>query len=600
MKKYLSILLILALCLALLSSCGSASAPEASASEETSAASAGETAAEEPADPAEAPEETAPEPAEELAEGSAEEPLEDSAETPEAEPADAGPFDPLAVLENVDASESPIQFPVENGETLSIWMSIPDMLINDLPEGMPANRGIMAMTDYTGVELEWTQVTATLAATQFPLMVAGGDFTDMMFNVSSMYTTGVDAAVDDDVFLDLTDYLEEYAPRYYALSHYNEDTIKECTTTSGRYVVLNGFANKPATVENGLAIRQDFLDKLGLDIPVTYDDYHDVLTAFKNELGVAEPMYLPSSGFFNGEYFVGGYGIAGKVSSMPFQNDPWYQVDGEVRLGSVQPEFKDYLTMLHQWYEEGLFAPDFVSMNKYDSDQNKNASDTVGLFFLEVGMGWPTLQSMEKENPDWAVTPVAEPVLQAGDIVHFADERTLTSGGGVVLSTQCEDIGLALSWCDAWFTREGQLAANYGLEGESYTLEDGEPVFTELALTGNNLNVMYSLSVVPTIYYRDKLAYTYTDFENLCYDTWTASRDDAYTYSGNAVMTAEESEEYAAIMSDIHTYMEENIVKFINGDVPLDTFESYVTEIEGMGLDRVTEIKQAALDRYLG
>lgn len=207
---------------------------------------------------------------------------------------------------------------------------------------------------------------------------------------------------------------------------------------------------------------------------------------------------------------------------------------------------------------------------------------------------------MEKANPNWAVIPVAEPVLKAGDIVHFANEYTLCDGGGIVVTTQCKDIGLALAWCDEWFSEAGQLAANYGLEGESYTMENGEPLFTDLALTGNNLNVMYSLTVVPTVYYRDKLAYTYSDFELDCYDVWTASRDDAYTYSGNAVMTAEENEEYAAIMSDIHTYMEEHITKFITGDAALSEFDQFAQTIRGMGLDEVTAIKQAALDRYLG
>lgn len=74
---------------------------------------------------------------------------------------------------------------------------------------------------------------------------------------------------------------------------------------------------------------------------------------------------------------------------------------------------------------------------------------------------------MEKANPNWAVIPVAESVLKAGDIVHFANEYTLCDSGGIVVTTQCKDIGLALAWCDEWFSEAGQLAANYGLEGES-------------------------------------------------------------------------------------------------------------------------------------
>lgn len=584
MKKIFALVLSLAMLLSLMAGCGSGDT-SAPADVSSTPESAGEAAAPKQEDAA--PEEEAPV----EAEASAEEILEEAVDET---------WDPLAILAEVDTSSNPVQFPLEDNETLTVWMSIPDMLIMDLPEGMPAVRPFMAMEEATNVSLDWTQVTAQLATTQFSLMIAGGEYTDIMINVADMYNTGLDAAVEDDVFIALNDYLEEYAPNYYALVNANVQNQQACATSNGNYVAMYGFADLPAQVKNGLAIRKDFLDAVGMDVPVTYDDYHEVLSAFKNELGVSEPMYLPCSGFFSNEYLVGGYGIAGKVSSVPSQSDPWYQVDGEVRLGAVQPEFLDYLTMMHQWYEEGLVSSDFISLNQYDSDQNKNASDDVGLFFLEIEMGWPTLQAAEKSNPDWSVIPVAEPVVNEGDIVHFANEASLTNGGGILVTTQCHDIGLAVAWCDYWFSEAGQLAANYGLEGESYTMENGEPVFTELALTGNNLNVMYSATVVPTIYYRDKLAYTYSDFEVECYDVWTASRDDAYTYSSNAVLTVEENEVYAAIMSDIHTYMEEHITKFITGDISLDEFDDFVTTIEGMGLDEVTALKQAALDRYNG
>ncbi len=587
MKKWIASLLCLTMVLSLLAGCGSsAQSATASSEAEESVAEVSEATVEE----SEGTEEEETPAAEE------EEPQVE--ETPVEEETVSEDWNPTEIAAAVDNSANPVQFPVEDGTTLSVWMSIPDSLINDLPDGMLANRGIMAMEEYTNVVLEWTQVTAQLASTQFSLMIAGGDYTDIMINVADLYTTGLDSAVEDDVFIALNDYLEEYAPVYYALATYNEQTLKETTTSSGNFVAMYGFTDQTALVKNGLVIRSDFLEAVGMDVPVTYDDYYEVLTAFKNQLGVSEALYLPCSGFFSNEYLVGGYGVAGKVSSTPSQSDPWYQVDGVVKLGAVQPEFLEYLTMMHQWYEEGLVNSDFISLNQYDSDQEKNASDNVGIFFLEVEMGWPTLQNMEKSSDTWSVIPLAEPVLEEGDVVHFANESSLVDGGGIVITTQCSDIGLAVAWCDSWFTEEGQLAANYGLEGESYTIENGEPVFTELALTGNNLNVMYSLTVVPTVYYRDKLASTYSDFELECYEVWTASRDDAYTYSGNAVMTAEESEEYAAIMSDIHTYMEENITKFITGDLDLSEWDSYVATIESMGLETVTAIKQAALDRY--
>ena len=65
-------------------------------------------------------------------------------------------WDPEAIVAAVDTSANPIQFPLDEQEELSVWMSIPDMLPQDLPEGMAAHRTFMAMEDLTNVKLDWT------------------------------------------------------------------------------------------------------------------------------------------------------------------------------------------------------------------------------------------------------------------------------------------------------------------------------------------------------------------------------------------------------------------------------------------------------------
>ena len=45
----------------------------------------------------------------------------------------------------------------------------------------------------------------------------------------------------------------------------------------------------------GMAMRKDWLDELGLDVPVTYDDWHNVLTAFKEQKGATAPLWINAS-----------------------------------------------------------------------------------------------------------------------------------------------------------------------------------------------------------------------------------------------------------------------------------------------------------------
>ena len=58
--------------------------------------------------------------------------------------------------------------------------------------------------------------------------------------------------------------------------------------------------------------------------------------------------------------------------------------------------------------------------------------------------------------------------------------------------------------------------------------------------------------------------------------------------------------EASAIYSDIITYVGTSALQFINGDLDIDddaVWESYVADIEGMGIADLTAIVQTAYDR---
>jgi putative aldouronate transport system substrate-binding protein len=64
-------------------------------------------------------------------------------------------------------------------------------------------------------------------------------------------------------------------------------------------------------------------------------------------------------------------------------------------------------------------------------------------------------------------------------------------------------------------------------------------------------------------------------------------------------LTTDESTEYYGLYSDIETYMDEHIIKFIVGDQSLDEFDDYVATLKQMGIEDCIAIEQAAYDRYL-
>jgi putative aldouronate transport system substrate-binding protein len=63
--------------------------------------------------------------------------------------------------------------------------------------------------------------------------------------------------------------------------------------------------------------------------------------------------------------------------------------------------------------------------------------------------------------------------------------------------------------------------------------------------------------------------------------------------------TPEESAEFANIMADVNTLVDEMTLKIILGTEPLEAYDEYQEKLQSVKLSRAIEIKQAALERYL-
>ena len=82
------------------------------------------------------------------------------------------------------------------------------------------------------------------------------------------------------------------------------------------------------------------------------------------------------------------------------------------------------------------------------------------------------------------------------------------------------------------------------------------------------------------------------------YDIWGDSATGDWVMP-DITMTTAEGEAYAAKYSDIQSYVNEMILKFIVGNEPMSSWDSFVAEVKAMGIEDCIALKQAALARYL-
>ncbi len=532
-------------------------------------------------------------PASSAPEESVEAPAVPDAETPDAPVEAPSAEEPASDVEEV--SDRPeITYPlVEETATLTYWQAWPPFL-NEISE--PGDAAMFAkLEEVTGVHLDITAVSTENDANDFMLRCASGDLTDLIQKGSTHYTGGGAKAIEDDVLMDMLPLLEEYSVNYWNIMNSDPNIYKKVVNDEGQVPTLIGMYKDYYYTDQGFWIRQDILDEVGKEVPTTIDELDDVLAAFK-EHGLTDGLVVLSEG--NCDLLQRAYGADARL------------VDGKVQNAGLSDNYKEYLKKMHEYYEKGYINIDFVTYNESDTKppQDVVLSDNAGIFNEDVASiaGYYLMSNTE----GFELAPLGQVRLKEGDTldtgfigVKAADKYSLS------MSTQCSDPELAIKYMDYLFSDEGFMLANYGIEGDTYTMVDGEPQFTDLILnnpSGFDWQLCQSLYINPGFPCLNDLAaqeLTYNDAQKAAVPTWTAAYDSSDETMPNTQWlsyTTEESYTRADLQTDLETTQEEFRLKAITGQVDIDAgWDEYVAQCESQGFYELQEIDQAAVDRYL-
>lgn len=592
LRKLIAILMLLSLCTGLLAGCGqttvSASDPLPAASEEAATPSA------------EAPTEM----------HSAEEasclPDETISEENEADTAIPG-TKAIAALEagRIDQSCS---LPLTHEETtLSYWCAT-NFGGNAAISSWNEHLGLARAQEKTGVKLEIHECNMTVEKEQFSLMLASGDLMDILVGFEAQYASGADNAIEEDLIINLLDYIE-YAPVYAQLLEADPAWRAEQETEGGNIASFMTLYTKVSWIGQSVAIRGDWLQDLNLEVPTTYDEYFEVLSAFKKTY---DPEYTLNIGSALGNsWFEGGYGIAVSAAGSASTND-FYVENGTVYDGYTSQRFLDYLTMLHQWYEAGLISNDYVTAGNLEFFEADYASlIAAGEFGCVLGAGG-LLGSYAalSDDEDFSFIPSYAPRLTEDPTLCYLPPVSYTgSNFAPSVAQTCENIALAMAFLDFFYTEEGVELANYGIRGESFDYdENGVPQLSELITGAGDVSAALTPYKVNISTISDPNAQTRAMMtESACQimQFWSEDQADLIGQGNNAYypsgvsLTAEELEQVTSHLADIATHVSETVPKFILGTLSLDEWDSYCQQIKDMHIEDVVAIYQASYDRYM-
>ena len=501
--------------------------------------------------------------------------------------------------DSANAATEEFSYPM-SGKELTYWCELnTNVSANYTNMGdTPFGQGLM---ERTGVTITYLHPPTGQLNEQFNLILADGDLPDIMEYTWQSYPGGPQKAIEDGNILALNDIIDQYCPNLKAYLEAHPDVDRQCKTDEGNYYMFPFVRGDDSLrVSTGLMIRQDWLNDLGLEMPTTIDEWHDVLTAFKTEKGATAPFAFEytTPSLRNNWPFMSAYNTTAEF----YVGD-----DGKIHYGPAEENYKEFLATMNQWYKEGLLDPDMptAQLDQVSAKMTSGASGaSLGWIGSRMGV-WTTAAKETDPNYDLEAAPV--PTLNKGETAKMGPmDNVIVNNGGAAITTRCKDIEAAARLLDWAYSDEGHMYYNFGTEGESYTMENGEPVYTDLILNNpDGLPIAQAMSgyirgnyngpFVQDVRYAQQ--YYTMDCQKKAQATWTVPEASEHVLPP-ITPSSGESEEFSAIMNEINTYRDEMTLKFILGTESLDNFDKFVDTMNQMNLKRAIEIENSALDRY--
>ena len=489
-------------------------------------------------------------------------------------------------------------YPIQCEDTLRYWMGL-DVGTAQTVENFGDTPLAKKLEENTGIKIAYEHPTQGQGDEQFQLLLAGDNLPDIVGYNWISYPGGPQAAINEGYIYNLNDIIDKYAPALSKVLSENPDWDKEIKDDNGDYYAF------PFMMEEGILQvafgpiwRGDWLEKAGLDVPETIDEWENALTVFKNQFGATEPL-------------TGTWDTVLKIESAYGIWDGFYLNGDKVVFGPAEPAYKDVLAKLHDWYEKGILDSD-IAVNDSSAVNTKMTTGKSGVTFGWAGSGLGAYVKANEGNPNYKLVGSRYPVITKGETPEYSYvSGTVNMGVSVSISKNCINPELAARYLDYGFTEEGHNLYNFGIEGESYNWveKDGEqyPGYTDIILNnpdglsitaamGRYIRASYSGPFVQDTHYIEQ--YYQMQEQKDAQKEWGVTNMNDHLFPQISV-AADVSDRDADIMTNVGTYREELTLKFITGEKSLDEFDEYIDQLKAYGIEEAIQNRQDAYDRYL-
>ncbi|SHO53246.1 extracellular solute-binding protein [Anaerocolumna xylanovorans] len=481
----------------------------------------------------------------------------------------------------------------------------------------------------TGVEFDWQSIPQEGAQEKINLMLASGEeLPDVFWNFGDGKSGNIVVQyADQDIFLPTENLINNDMPHLKKILDDSENYWKEIKAPDGHTYGFPYIEEMYGLVLTGgpFLINKTWLDKLGLAVPATVDEWVNCLKAFRdggdlNGNGKADEIPMASwfgatdtFGSYNLFYrFTGAFGSADSYCGGNAYADHLRLVDDKVTFTAKDEAFRKTAEFFNMLYKEGL-----VWNGSFEADESAAyKSSLIKEDVARIG-SFATWTDQEITNLDVHDEYVAIPRLKGENGMSGFENNfsELQDSSDTAITTSCKFPHVIAKFVDYMVGDPYvSIQSNWGAEGYNYVKDDNGVLRTPLDDQGRyvpqteyttfgtarvNSTTCRGSMIVLNEYYEKYAGYAY-DAVQLLENQKINGKDDImkeYDSIPRVMMTTEELSRLAQIQPTISDVVDRYINQWITGGVTDDNWKSYLSELDAAGLSDLLNIYQTAVDR---
>ncbi len=444
----------------------------------------------------------------------------------------------------------------------------------------PTDTVMEKIEEATNADIEFSWIPDASKEERLNTSLASNSLADIVSLPQLDTNSSVRNALKAGMFWEVGPYLDEF-PNLAKIS----EGFRTSASIEGK---LYGIPSQKQVARNGVIIRQDWLDKLGLPVPKTTTELMEVAKAFTEQDPDGNNI-KDTTGFMDRSDLV--YGAFKTIGSYFGTPSSWSVSED----GKVVPEFESdgyvkTMDYMKQLYDNGYINKDFPVTAKVDQQQNF-AQGKAGIYVGALFDSKNLLNSAIGIQDNMKLVMVND-ITSTGNESDRAIWSSNNGVGGLFSFPKSEvkdeaELRRLLKFINDLMSEEVYALMTYGIEGVHYTID------ADKAVTITNTD-LWKQEVQPFASSRpNEIGYQIHDADPLKVEAERLIEENT-KYAVLNPMFSLESATFTTQGSELQKTITDATYKYILGKIDLDGFKSAVSSWRKAGGDKIIAEYEAA------